>query len=129
MQDRRIGTKFVRYFLTSGTAAIADTGGFALLMLTSMAIWLAASLSFICAAVINYLLSAVFAFGHRPTLRGFATFFAGAIIGFAINISVTVLLATRLGVPPIAAKIGGVGTAFTANFLINLLVVFRHRQA
>jgi putative flippase GtrA len=38
-----------------------------------------------------------------------------------------VLLASRLGLSPVVAKIGGVGTAFVANFAINLLVVFRDR--
>jgi putative flippase GtrA len=32
-----------------------------------------------------------------------------------------------VGMPPLAAKLAGIGTAFIVNFLINLRVVFHTR--
>jgi putative flippase GtrA len=56
----------------------------------------------------------------EATLRGFAPFMAGALIGLTVNIGVTCMGAFIVGLPPLAAKLMGVAIAFIANFLINL---------
>ncbi len=118
-------TKLFRYFLTAGTAAVVDVGGFALLCLTPLPIAVAAVMSFCAAAVVNYLLSSRLAFNAVPSLRGFGVFLLAAVGGLLVNVTVTLLGTAYLSLAPVFAKIIGVGTAFLVNFWINLRVVFR----
>jgi putative flippase GtrA len=117
--------KFSRYFLTGGAAAIVDAGGFAMLHSLGVSTPPAAVASFALAAVVNFLLTARFVFGQRPTGRGFTLFLLAALIGLTVNVSVTIAGVELLDLPPVVAKIVGIGTAFSLNFLLNLLVVFR----
>lgn len=117
--------KFSRYFVTGGVAAIVDAGGFAALHYLGVATPPAAIASFTLAAVVNFFLTARFVFGQRPTGRGFTLFLLAALIGLTVNVGVTVAAVELLGLLPVVAKIVGIGTAFSLNFLLNLLVVFR----
>ncbi len=117
--------KLVRYFFTAGMAAVVDVGGFVLLAGRGVPILAAATCSFIVAAVVNYLLSSRFVFQSDATTRRFLLFFAAALVGLTINVSVTYLAAVQLGLGPALAKLAGVGTAFLANFAINTALVFR----
>jgi putative flippase GtrA len=119
--------QFAGYLLTGGAAAVVDAGGFALLLQAGIAMLPAATASFLVAAVVNFQLSARFVFRQKPTGRGFLLFLAGALIGWAVNVAVTVTVARLFGVPPVLAKIVGIGLAFSINFLLNRLVVFRVR--
>jgi len=119
--------KFSRYFLTGGVAAIVDAGGFALLHYLGIGTPPAAVASFALAAAVNFLLTARFVFGQRPTGRGFTLFLLAALIGLTVNVGVTIAGVELLGLEPLVAKIVGIGTAFSLNFLLNLLVVFRVR--
>jgi len=49
-------------------------------------------------------------------------------VGLSINASVTWALAAALPIAPTLAKVGGVGVAFVANFLMNTFIVFRPEQ-
>lgn len=118
-------TKLLRYVLTAGVAAVVDVGGFVLLTGAGVGLLPAAVLSFVVAAAVNYLLTSRFVFARGASARGFGLFFAGALVGLAINVGVTVLAATELGLPPGAAKLLGVGVAFLVNFAINAGIVFR----
>jgi putative flippase GtrA len=117
--------KLVRYFITAGTAAIVDVGGFAALCFVGVPIAVAAVSSFCVAAVVNFLLSSRYVFNRAPTLRGFGLFFLAALGGLAVNVSVTLLGSLYLGIAPVLAKLVGVGTAFLVNFWLNLRIVFR----
>ena len=117
--------KLVGYFFTAGTAAIVDVGGFVLLLQGGMHLVAAAILSFTVAAVVNYLLTSRFVFSHRLSVKGFLLFFAAALVGLLVNVSITVLVATQGDVTPWIAKLIGVGIAFLFNFLTNVAVVFR----
>jgi putative flippase GtrA len=117
--------KLARYFLTAGVASVVDLGLFALLTRVDVAIPVAAAASFCVAAVVNYLLSSRFAFHRAASLRGFGLFFVAALGGLAVNVGVTSLGHALLGMPPVLAKVAGIGTAFLLNFWINLRVVFR----
>jgi putative flippase GtrA len=121
----RLHIKLFRYFLTAGAAAIVDVGGFAILCLTPIPIAVSAVTSFCVAAVVNYLLSSRFAFNQAATMRGFGLFFATAVGGLAVNVSMTVVGSLYFGIAPVLAKIIGVGTAFLLNFWLNLRIVFR----
>ncbi len=117
--------KLGRYYLTAGAAAILDVGVFLMLMAAGLPLPPAATLSFIAAAALNYQLTSRYVFRAEATWRGFGLFFCGALGGLGINVLVTVLAATQLGLSPVLAKIAAVGTAFFANFLINAVFVFR----
>lgn len=117
--------KLARYFLTAGTAAIVDVGGFVLLTGAGVTVLPAATASFVVAAVVNYLLTSRFVFAEQANRRRFTLFFAVALLGLAINVGVTYFAAVQLGLPPALAKIAGVGTAFLVNFGLNAGLVFR----
>lgn len=111
------------YALTGGTAAVVDIGGFHLLAQVLPGVLLPATVSFMAAAVVNYLLTSRWVFRRDwRSLRQAARFFGFACVGLAINAGMTWLLASVL--PPTLAKAGGVGIAFGANFLMNALWVF-----
>ena len=118
-------SKLVRYGVTGGIAAIVDAGGFALLLGAGLAVWVAGTLSFCIAALVNYGLSSRFVFARNATAQGFALFFVAALIGLSVNLGVTLAGVYLAGLAPIVAKIVGIGTAFLVNFALNLLVVFR----
>lgn len=131
MHPKKPGTgliqKFARYGVTGGIAAIVDLGGFIGLHGMGMSVPLAAALSFLVAAVVNYLLSARFVFSADARLAGFLLFLGVAAIGFAINVSVTSLAQLWLGLAPWVAKLTGIGCAFVINFAMNTGIVFRNR--
>ncbi len=118
-------SKLLRYAMTGGTAAVVDAGGFALLVAAGLGVGTAGAVSFCVAAVVNYLLTSRYVFGHERKTRGFALFLAAALVGLAVNVGITMLGFYVFGLPPLVAKLVGIGTAFFLNFLINLRIVFR----
>lgn len=112
------------YVATGGTAAVVDIGGFWALVSAGLATPVAATFSFLVAAVVNYLLTARLVFRHAASLRHFGRFFAAALVGLAINVGVTTVLAAA-GLAPVLAKVGGVGVAFIVNYLLATVFVFR----
>ncbi|MEJ7930649.1 GtrA family protein [Ramlibacter sp. AN1015] len=114
------------YLLTGGLAAVVDIGGFHLLAPRLGGLLLPAVASFLLAAVVNYLLTSAFVFRRDwRNPRRAALFLLFATVGLAVNAGSTWALATSLPLPPTLAKVGGVGIAFVANFLMNALIVFR----
>lgn len=123
---RGLIAKLFRYAFTGGLAAIVDAGGFALLVMAKFAVAPAAVTSFCVAAVVNYRLTSRLVFRQDATGRGFALFLLAALVGLLVNVSVTLATIAALGLPPLAAKIVGIGTAFLLNFALNVGVVFRN---
>lgn len=119
--------KFLGYGMTGGIAAVFDLLGFVALHQIGFAVALAAALSFLFAALINYLLSARFVFAAPANASNFALFLAVAVVGFAINVSVTTLAQIQGGLSPWLAKLTGIGCAFFINFAMNAGFVFRKR--
>lgn len=120
--------RFLRYGVTAGIAAVVDAGGFVLLVNAKLSIVVASCLSFCVAALVNYNLTSRFVFDREATVRGFAPFMAAALIGLTVNIGVTLMGVFAVGLPPLAAKLMGIGIAFIVNFLINLRIVFHTRS-
>lgn len=114
----------LRYVLTGGTAALVDLGGFALLLILSLPLALAGTISFLAALGVNYYLSSRYVFHVTPDLRRLPLFALGAGLGLCINMGVTIILA-GLGTAPLLAKAVGIGVAFVFNYSVNLLVVYR----
>ncbi len=120
--------KLVGYFFTGGAAAVADAGGFQLLVMTHAPVLVCAVLSFCAAAVVNFWLTSRYVFAAEFQWRRLGAFLIFAVMGLVINASVTTVVAASLPVPAIVAKLCGIGTAFLFNFLFNLLFVFRTRR-
>jgi len=122
---RDLSTKFKRYFVTAGLAAIVDAGGFALLILAKMDPAPAAATSFCVGTVVNFQLTSRLVFHKSPTGRRYALFLFAALIGLIVNVGATLAGMAFLGLPPVVSKIAGIGTAFLLNFALNVGVVFR----
>ena len=129
MMRPHLTTQAARYFVTGGIAAVVDVTGFHLLAQHMAGVLAPAVASFLVAAVVNYTLTSAWVFGSDwRSLRRAAMFLAFATVGLAINAGVTWAVATLLPVAPVLAKIAGIGVAFSANFLMNALIVFRDRS-
>ena len=124
----RLG-QLIRYGGTAGTAAVVDLAGFAMLERTELTVAHSAALSFLMATVVNYGLTARFVFRSPANIRGYGRFLAAAAAGFGINVGITVLAIWYFDMHPVTAKTLGIGLAFFANFLLNLLFVFRPKVA
>lgn len=112
------------YALTGGAASVVDIGGFHLLAPHLGGVLLPAALSFALAAAVNYLMTSRWVFRRDwRSWRQAARFFAFASVGLGFNSGATVLLALVL--PATLAKAGGVAVAFSLNFLMNAMWVFR----
>ncbi len=117
--------KLVRYFFMAGVAAIVDVGGFALLCWTPLPIAVSAAASFCLATVAKFPLVCRYVFNRAPTVWGFGLFFFAAVGGLLVNVCVTSIGSLYLGIPPVIAKVIGVGSTFLINFWVNLRIVFR----
>jgi putative flippase GtrA len=120
--------RLLQYGVTGGIAAVVDAGGFVLLVNAKLSIAVASGLSFCIAALVNYNLTSRFVFNREATVRGFTLFMAAALIGLTVNIGVTLMGVFMVGLPPLAAKLMGIGIAFMVNFLINLRIIFHTRS-
>ena len=108
---------------------MVDLAGFAMLERTELTVAHSAALSFLMATVVNYGLTARFVFRSPANIRGYGRFLAAAAAGFGINVGITVLAIWYFDMHPVTAKTLGIGLAFFANFLLNLLFVFRPKDA
>ncbi len=117
--------KLIRYFFMAGMAAMVDVGGFALLCLTPLPIVVSAATSFSLATIAKFPLVCRYVFHRAPTVWGFGLFFLAAAGGLLINVGITSIGSLYLGIPPVIAKIIGVGSTFLINFWVNLRIVFR----
>lgn len=114
------------YLLVGGLAAVVDIGLFHLLVSRMDGVLLPAVASFLVAAVVNYTLSSVWVYRRQwRSLRRASRFLLFALVGLCINAGVTWWLVHLFAAAPTLAKIGGVGIAFGANFLLNTFIVFR----
>jgi putative flippase GtrA len=120
--------QFLHYAITGGVAACVDIGLF-LVLSRAIDIPAAGSVSFIFAAVVNYLLSSRMVFRSPYSFRHFALFFFGALLGMAVNVGVLTVCVYFLCMQPVFGKVCGIAAAFVFNYIINKLFVFRSRKA
>jgi putative flippase GtrA len=118
-------SKLLRYIVTGGIAAVVDLGCFDLLIKGGLSIAPASVVSFCAAALVNYRLTSQFVFSHDATIHGFALFLLAALTGLSVNVGVTLAGVSFFGLPPLIAKLVGIGAAFLVNFGLNVRVVFR----
>src|SRR3546814_3760611 len=94
-----------------------------------MGVTAGATLSFLVAAVANFLVSSRYVFGGGGGARKAVLFLVFAGVGLVINVTATTLIWQASDLPLILCKTGGVGIAFRFNFAVNYLIVFRSRPA
>lgn len=119
--------RMIRYSFTAGFAALVDLGGFWALQTMAWQLEIAAATSFLIATVVNYALSARYVFKAPVNFSGYVRFLSAALLGFVVNVGVTTLMARAVGLPPIVAKLIGIGLAFFVNFALNAAFVFRKK--
>jgi putative flippase GtrA len=119
--------RFVGYGMTGGVAAVIDLGLFLVFVGLGMAVPLAATASFLVAAVFNFTSSSLLVFKTPVTGRRFLRFLSVASVGLAINVGVTWLVYEAIAIPALAKAIG-IGTAFAFNFVAHSLLVFSPRK-
>src|SRR5271165_4640920 len=117
-------SRLFRYGMTGGSAAIVDLGLFWVLSATYLPVATAATISFVCAAIVNYMLTTKFVFNERFSTERLAKFLSFALLGLVFNVLVTVLVAGATPVPAPLAKAVGIGTAFFFNYWLNVVFVF-----
>ena len=93
-------SKFIRYIGTGGVAAVVDIFGFQVLLDWRLPIALSASLSWLIAAFVNYHLTSRFVFAQTPSRTGFIQFLAGAAVGLCVNVGVTLVCTSLIGIAP-----------------------------
>ncbi len=119
---------FTRYFLVGGTAGLVDLILFILLINLNLHWLLAASVSFITATLVNYILSIrhVFKSGIRfKKDHEIALVFIVSLIGLFINSAVLGLLISYNLFPIWFSKVIATGTVFVWNFIIRHYFVFK----
>ena len=117
-------TRLFRYAMTGGSAAVVDLTFFSALCPRYLPVAIAATLSFVCAALVNYSLTTVFVFQGGFSTGRLAKFFIFALCGLAFNVLVTILVAAVTPAPLPLAKAAGIGTAFFLNYWLNAVFVF-----
>jgi putative flippase GtrA len=118
-------TKLVGYLVTGGAAAAVDLAGFHILLKIGAPIGLAATGSWLAAALLNYGLSSKYVFKRRANWLNALLFLLGAAFGLSINVAITVGLTLKCGADPLSSKVIGIAVAFFCNFFINLFWVFK----
>lgn len=114
------------YAVVGGMAAVVDIGLFSVLVGPTGQVLASAVMSFLVAAVVNYLLSSAWVYRRNwRSWRRALAFLLFATVGLCVNAGVTLGLVSAFGLPPTLAKTGGVAVAFGANFLMNTFVVFQ----
>ena len=129
MDLKRTLSQLFRYGMTGGAAAVVDLGLFSALCPVALPVAPAATVSFLCAAVVNYVLTTMFVFKATFGARAFVKFLAFATVGLILNVTITVLVANLSSAPLPVAKAVGIGTAFLFNFWLNAVFVFGQRRS
>ena len=119
----------VRYAIVGASGVVVDLSVLALLVeVIGVPLLIANVVSFGVAVAGNYALNARWTFharGRRAHVTGGAWFLFAALVGLAINEVGLWLLATRLGVFYVGAKIALVVLVFAWNYTFNSVVTFR----
>jgi putative flippase GtrA len=122
-------TRFVRYFLVGGIAAAVNLAVFAALVHgAGLLVYAAATISFLIATLVNYLLSVrlVFASGARfPRHREIVLVYLVSAVGLAVNQAVLLVLVAWLRADALIAQATALGSVFLWNYGARNCFVFK----
>ncbi len=92
-----------------------------------LAATLAATVSYLLAGVLQYVLCVVWVFPHAPRSAavGFLTFTVLSLVGLAITFGVIAVIHDHVGMPYMLAKVAALGLAFVWNFSSRKYIVFK----
>lgn len=127
-------SELARFFAVTVLGVILDLAlALALAQGLGLPLWIAATIGFVVASCVNYVLHQTWSFraGPRQLSAGRAARYAGtALATLAARIAVVAALGHAWGSgPALAILICGAGVSFCVNFALSKLVVFRERQA
>ena len=123
-------SKFIQYFFAGLFCAFVNWGVFYFLY-DKLEIFylLAATLSFLTGAIVNFLLCKIIfksKEGRKKTTEFIMVLLAGAM-GLGIDLATTAFCVEILGFHKMASKIAGTGVAFIFNYASKQFYVFSHR--
>jgi putative flippase GtrA len=121
--------KFIQYFFVGLFAALVNWGVFYILdAKLKMFYLIAATVSWTVGLAVNFILSCIVFKSKEGRKRGteFVMVVICAIIGFGIDLGVTVFCVAVLGFPNMVSKITGTGAAFMFNYASRQFFVFSH---
>ena len=130
IEFRDLGSKFTGYFWVGGVSTIADFAIFSLFYYgfgDDLHYLLSATISFVLATGLNYVLSVryVFQSGGRPRHHEIMMVYVASGVGILINLCVIALAVEVFGLHPLIGKVAGTGTAFGWNFGSRYFWIFR----
>lgn len=122
-----ITREFLRYFLVSAFALLADTG--VLLLLSAVLHYLlAATISFCIGAVVHYMLSLIFVFRRRRLERRqgleFLLYLAGGVLALLVNLAVIAGGVELFSLSLLMAKLIAAVSSFLCGFVFRKALLF-----
>lgn len=123
-----LGQKFVRYFIVGGICAVVDWVIFSIFLYgPEFHYLLAATISFVVATALNYVLALRYVFERGKRARHTLIMMVYFVSGLSVIINLVILSAAieLFGIHALVAKILGTGSAFIWNFGARYLWIFR----
>jgi putative flippase GtrA len=115
------------FLVVGGLSALTDAGIFWLLNTFGVAPWIASSISFMSAFVINYRGNRDLVFRSRKTRGTLVRYCVLVVVNLGVS-AAGVEVGVWLGAAPIVAKIITMVVVAIVNFVAMRLWVFRHRE-
>jgi putative flippase GtrA len=118
--------RFVRYFVVGGVATVVDYGLFASLFYLGIHYIVAATISFVFAVAVNYVLSIRFVFESDGTARHreIVLIYLVSGIGIAINLAILAVLVEWAQFHPLIGKLVGTALVLGWNFSARHFWIF-----
>jgi len=124
---KRTSIQLIKYVGVGGTAALVEWTTFALLIKAARVHYLAAAtISFVLATAVNYLLSVLFVFvrGRHPAHKELILLYAVSAIGLFLNLLLMSLFVGVFAMQKMPSKIAATGIIFFWNFGARKMWVF-----
>ena len=124
---KRTSIQLIKYVGVGGTAALVEWTTFALLIKAARVHYLAAAtISFVLATAVNYLLSVLFVFvrGRHPAHKELILLYVVSAIGLFLNLLLMSLFVGVFAMQAMPSKIAATGIIFFWNFGARKMWVF-----
>ncbi|MGC1454651.1 MAG: GtrA family protein [Nitrospirota bacterium] len=124
---KRTSIQLIKYVGVGGTAALVEWTSFALLIKAARVHYLAAAtISFVLATAVNYVLSVLFVFirGRHPAHKELILLYAVSAIGLFLNLLLMSIFVGVFAMQAMPSKIAATGIIFFWNFGARKMWVF-----